>query len=288
MEVLTILKKNLIEYCTKYGPFLIDDSGITLVDNIDFNSYEHLMNDEFLEIFCVYLEIISSLAINSNLSNYNKINKIILQILVTLDKLLNENFISNRNFLEIFKFIFYFVFSKDLKKHLDENINYPIDKTKSYKLLDFIKEALYRLNKDHENKKLYDNYSKILNKANILITYLYNNTIFYHKIIRQENLDLVKHHKESSNYWIESINKYIKFLYLFTNPKSGILYEYILNFSNFVLPSVGHKNSTIQVDPTLKIKNASKSNKSGNIPFNFYLTKTILNLQVSIFQFSNK
>ena len=64
MEVLTILKKNLIEYCSKFGPFLIDDKVITMIDNIDFNAYEYIINDDFIDIFCVYLEIISSLTIN--------------------------------------------------------------------------------------------------------------------------------------------------------------------------------------------------------------------------------
>ena len=68
MEVLTVIKKNLIEYCTTFGPFLIDDCNLTLIDNIEFSSYEYVITDEFLDIFCIYLEIISSLTINSNMS----------------------------------------------------------------------------------------------------------------------------------------------------------------------------------------------------------------------------
>jgi hypothetical protein len=82
--------------------------------------------------------------------------------------------------------------------------------------------------------------------------------------------------KESSKYWICSTRDFLKFLNLFIETKNGLFYEYVSEYGSYM---------KVKSDTNL---NNNKTFYQTIVPMNFPLTKAILNLFHSVFDFSHK
>jgi hypothetical protein len=69
-EVLLILKKNFIDYICKVGPFEISKTEIKLIEKNDYSEYK--LPEEFIILFCSYIDTLSKMISKSNLSKILK------------------------------------------------------------------------------------------------------------------------------------------------------------------------------------------------------------------------
>jgi hypothetical protein len=262
-EILIILKRNIICLMIKIGPFDITSSDIKLQER-DFSEYK--IPEEFTEMYFAYLDILAKLIIKTNLA--------------TCDKFLNETFINCPYFIEVIKFFGGYVFTRDLFEvyNLEVRSNRLKKSSVKYTLINYIKE----LDNDTSNalKSLLETFKDYQNYSLVLITYAYNSSIFFQRIVKREGLTRMKNEdRDVSKYWVSSLREFLKYMYYFVNTKKGILFEYLNNYSCYI-----------------KVKNINNeiitSNRGGEkqnllLP-NFSLTRAILYLQHALFDFSSK
>lgn len=286
-EILLILKKNFIEYISKIGPFEISKNDIKLLEKSDYSEYR--VPDEFLSLFSSFMNVLHRIISGSNLSRF------ILKI-VTCNKFINETFMICPSFLEILKFLIGNLFTRDITDKYESGrvstSNRPSSPTKKtnpkFTLVNFIKDIDLKITESNQILKdqLYENYKDLLTYTLSIINYLYSSSIFYHKIVRQENLDkagkisiknIDNEDKEASRYWVNSIRDYLKFVYGFVNSKNGLFFDYLTTYGSYIKIKNPHAEMN-------NIITASKSNTM----VNFCLTRAILYLQYSVLSFSSK
>lgn len=190
MEILVILKKNFIIYFTNIANFEFTSDDLKFVEKLE-NDY--IINNEIIEMFSVYLDLLSKLIQNSNL--------------IISDKLLNESFIICPSFLEIIRFVVIYLFTHDIYDKLElsitntnvKNSNNNMSLTVSTRkltakkyprltLINYLKE-IDSVNNIDIKSNVYENYKFFVSTALTIVNYFNACSIFFHKIIKQENLD---------------------------------------------------------------------------------------------------
>ena len=157
------------------------------LDKID---SDYQINSEVLEMFSVYLDLIGKLIQNSNV--------------IISDKLLNESFIVCPSFLEIIRFVVIYLFTHDINDKLDltitnnlKNCNNASVTVSTRKLSGKKGQRLTLINflKDYDiinidiKTNIYENYKFFVSIALTIVNYFNVCSLFFHKIIKQENLD---------------------------------------------------------------------------------------------------
>jgi hypothetical protein len=344
-EILIIFKKIFIENFLNYGPFEISGYEIKLAEKLDYSNTDIKIPDELLELFISYLEILSKIIVDTQIFTCEKllndlfiicpsfleIVKFVIIYIFTKD-LSGSNIggvsmpftssgVSNNPFYRDSTNKFQFS-SNRTNSIITSN---PISNNPKYNLSNFIKEAenfnnnnlsqnINNLQSTENFVKMFEKYKEYLQHSLSLISYLYNNTVFYHKIIRRENLDKAKNEeKESSKFWVGSIREYLKFINFFINSKFGIFYDYILNYGSYIkmnsifkdkVQETNKENSQIQGNsqnsPNFNYRDnrdreshnlnniLNPNNEKQNLIINFSLTRSLLNLQRSVFEFNHK
>lgn len=347
-EILIIFKKIFIDNFLSYGPFEISGYEIKLTEKLDYSNSDIKIPDELLELFISYLEILSKIIVDTQIFTCEKllndlfiicpsfleIVKFIIIYIFTKD-LSGSNVGGvgsmpfggsssnpfNRDSTNKFQFS-----SNRNNSILTSN---PISSNPKYNLSNFIKEAenfnnlnlqqnINNLQSTENFVKMFEKYKEYLQHSLSIITFLYNNTVFYHKIIRRENLDKAKNEeKESSKFWVSSVREYLKFINFFINSKFGIFYDYILNYGSYIkinsiikdkLQETNKENLQAQVNsqnsPNINSRDIrdrdrdresnnlniilNPNNEKQNLIINFSLTRSLLNLQRSVFEFNHK
>ncbi len=190
MEILVILKKNFIIYFSNIANFEFTSDDIKFVDKLE-NDY--IINNEIIEMFSFYLDLLSKLIQNSNL--------------IISDKLLNESFIICPSFLEIIRFVVIYLFTHDIYDKLELSITntnvknsnnnmsltvstrkFSAKKLPRFTLINFLKEIDAINNIDMKSNVL-ENYKFFVSTALTIVNYFNTCSLFFHKIIKQENLD---------------------------------------------------------------------------------------------------
>jgi hypothetical protein len=277
-EILIILKKNFILYFSQTSLFDFSNENLKLAEKgeIDFH-----IPREMIELFCIYIELVTKLIQNSNI--------------ITSDKLLNETFIICPTFLEVIKFVLVYIFTRDISDRLDLK-NSSVSMTVSTRklsakkilkctLMNFLRD--FDINNLELKNNLTENYKFFVSSAISIVNYFYSCSNFFHKINKQESLEksskfiievIENDEKESSKYWICSTRDFLKTIYYFVESKNGLLYEYITEYGSYMkVRSESYSNN---------LKSAKQSLSC--IPINFPLTRSILTLLHSVFDFSHK
>lgn len=186
-EILVILKKNFIVYFSHIAVFDFTHDDMKFVEKIE---SDYQINNEVLEMFSVYLDLISKLIHNSNV--------------IISDKLLNESFIICPSFLEIIRFVVIYLFTHDINDKLDltltnnlknnNNVSVTVStrklsgkKSQRFTLINFLKD--YDMMNIDLKTNIYENYKFFVSIALTIVNYFNVCSLFYHKIIKQENLD---------------------------------------------------------------------------------------------------
>ena len=183
-EILVILKKNFILYFSQIASFDFTNDDLKFVEKSD-NEYQ--IHNEMLEMFSVYLELISKLIQNSNV--------------IISDKLLNETFIICPSFLEIIRFVLIYLFTHDItdKNEINlKNCNNNVSLTVSTRKISSKKNSKFMLItflKDYDTKgielqksSIFENYKFFISNALSIVNYFSACSLFFHKIIKQESL----------------------------------------------------------------------------------------------------
>jgi hypothetical protein len=260
-EILIILKRNIIGLMIKIGPFDINNNDIKLLER---DHSEYKIPEEFTELYFTYLDTLSKLIVKTNLA--------------TCDRFLNETFINCPYFIEVLKFFGGYVFMKDLYDVYSTESTSKSSRLKKpnvkYTLINFIKE----LDADTSGslKNLLETYKDYQNYTLMLITYCFNCSMFFHRIVKRESLDKAKNEdRDVSKYWINSLREFLKYMYHFVNTKKGLIFVYLTSYASYIkIKGVGGSES-------------NRHEKQTVLP-NFSLTRAILYLQHSLFDFSSR
>lgn len=189
MEILVILKKNFILYFSNISNFEFTCDDMKYLDKSE-NDFQ--INNEILEMFSIYLDLLSKLIQNSNL--------------IISDKLLNESFIICPSFLEIIRFVVIYLFTHDIYdkleatitntniKNSNNNVSLTVS-TRKFSAKKLPKLTLINFLKDYDmmnielKSSVFENYKFFVSTALTILNYFNACSLFFHKIIKQENLD---------------------------------------------------------------------------------------------------
>jgi hypothetical protein len=262
-EILIILKRKLIDLIIDIGPF-DNQSELKMVEKLDYSEIH--IQENLLNLFISFIEIIT--IIISNTQNF------------CCEKLINDIFIICPYFLEVQKFVVTYIFTKELvessKNKSSENLK--------YNLISLLQETQSGTGSIYLNMQiLTEIYKERLRMALAMVNFKFSITTFYHKIARQENLGKSKNEEKDLNkYWIMSIRDYFHYLNYFANPKNGIFFKYLAIYGSFIKLRYG-------IPPQTEKTNNYTFPTEKQIPIiNFALTRALLSLQNSIFQFSSR
>ena len=239
------------------------NSNMTLDNNFT-ERYDFRIPPMLIEAFCTFIQLITEFI---NCFDDNK--------LLNQSKYLNDNFISNNDWLNIVKFIFDYLFLSNLNIDYTLRINessnplykYEKSTSNSQRLgnIYFTKCSVCSILKDDNISKFNENLSEIyklrIKQLLMIIKLFYESNVYYQKIIKtienishNENNDTnlsnsvtpIIHsindadHTNNKKYWNNSINNYLYYLNMLLNSKSGSVFDFFIcsNGGNFLFSKI--------------------------------------------------
>ena len=231
------------------------NSSMSLENNFT-ERYDFRVPNLLIDAFCSFIRLLSSFINCFDYSNN-----------VNLSRFLNDNFLSNTDWLNVIKFLFDYLFLSNLNKEYTIKINNNnINKTQKSKLelnssnsqrignIFFNKCSVCSILKDDNISMFNDNLSEIY-KSRVkqlipLIQFFYESNVYFQKIIsinisnnnsNNNNQNITENnispiinsindadYINNKKYWSNSLNNYLLYLNMLLNSKSGSIFDFFI------------------------------------------------------------